>query len=86
MYHSRIMTDTPQWIWHAEDGGYFEYKLGAACVTLQRRPVYCDRGHWMGKVFGIDDIDEADSFPRYYMDETRAKDEMREWLHWRLKA
>lgn len=75
-----------KWVWHAEDGGYFEYILGRHSVTLQKRPPYCDRGHWMGKVFGIEDIDQHDSFPRYFMDETRAKDEMREWLHWRLKA
>jgi len=63
----------------------WEYRLGASFVTLQARPPYCDRGHWMGQVFGVDDIDSADSFPRYFMDEKRAKAEMAAWLHWRLK-
>jgi hypothetical protein len=45
---------------------------------------YCDRGRFVGKVFGVPDIDGADSFPRYYMDIDRAKLEMAEWLDWRL--
>lgn len=54
-------------------------------VWLQPRPSYCDRGHWSGNVQGIGSIDEADRFPRYYMDLDRAKAEMEEWLEWRLK-
>lgn len=54
-------------------------------VWLQPRPTYCDRGHWTGNVEGISSIDEADRFPRYYMNLERGKAEMQEWLEWRLK-
>lgn len=66
------------------------YSIGAAVVTLETRPPYCDRGHLMGKSFGyvgnvedVPDIDAADAFPRYFMDEERAKAELADWLHWR---
>lgn len=58
---------------------------GNAHVWIERRPAYCDRGHFCAKVEGIPDIDGADSFPRYFMDLERAKSEMREWLAWRLR-
>lgn len=74
-----------QWTYNAADRCH-EYRVGHAMVTLEARPAYCDRGHWIGKVFGIDGIDSGDSFPRYYMDEARAKLEMSEWLHHRLKS
>lgn len=68
-----------------EFSGYWQFEIDGACVTLQRREPHCDRGHWVGKVFGVEDIDEQDGFPRYYMDEQRAKDELQDWLRWRLK-
>ena len=73
------------WEWIEGPPGYWSYKLDGAEVTLKKRQAYCDRGHWDGMVFGVPDIDFQDSFPRYYMDETRAKLELSEWLHWRLK-
>jgi hypothetical protein len=54
-------------------------------VTVEPRPVYCDRGHWVGKVHGVPDVDGQDAFPRYYMDLSRAKLELADWLEWRLK-
>lgn len=50
---------------------------------LEKRPGWCDRGHWK---FGCElpEINDADSFPRYYMDVTRAKLEIIAWLNWRL--
>jgi hypothetical protein len=57
--------------------------MAGAEVTLEPRPAYCDRGHWYGKVFGIE-TDHQDGFPRYFMDLERAKAEMAEWLTWRL--
>lgn len=53
-------------------------------VTLEPRPVYCDRGHWIGKCHGVTDLDGADAFPRYYMDCDRAKAELADWLKWRV--
>jgi hypothetical protein len=64
----------------------WEYRLGDSMVTIERRPSYCDRGHFIANVFGVADIDGADSFPRYFMDLERAKLEMAEWLEWRLSG
>lgn len=51
---------------------------------LQKRPYYCDRGHWSFNVDGIPDMDGADSFPRYYMDLEAAMCEVADFLNWRL--
>ena len=72
------------WYFNDQDN-YWQCALGHARVTIERRPPYCDRGHWIAKVFGIADIDHQDGFPRYYMDLERAKAEMAEWLDWRQR-
>lgn len=56
-----------------------------AWVQIQHRPHYCDRGRYIAVVEGIGSIDQADEFPRYFMDLDRAKAEMSEWLGWRLR-
>ena len=56
-----------------------------ARVYLMPRPHYCDRGHWYAVVDGIGNLDDADAFPRFYMDLDRAKQELAEWLAWRLE-
>lgn len=71
---------------HSEAHGCEVYAIGAAFVTLEPRPHYCDRVHWIGKVFNVADVDDADSFPRYFMDRERARAELKDWLHWRLKV
>jgi hypothetical protein len=72
--------------WHFDTAlECWAYRLEGSFVTLEPRPHYCDRGHWIGKVFGVADIDSGDSFPRYFMDEKRARAELAAWLHWRLK-
>jgi hypothetical protein len=48
-----------------------------------RRPAYCDRGRWAVNA-NLGDLDGADGFPRYYMDEKVAKAETEAWLRWRL--
>lgn len=55
-----------------------------AVVYISPRNSYCDRGHWQAHVDGIPSIDHADSFPRYFMRLSVAKQEMGEWLAWRL--
>lgn len=81
------MKDSPSREWFFfPDWNCWVYRIGHSYVTLAKRNAYCDRGHWSGQVFGVDDIDHADSFPRYFMDEKRAKAELAEWLHWRLKV
>jgi len=80
-------TVIPECVWtYVPEWKTWEYRIGHARVVLGKRNSYCDRGHFDGKVFGVDDIDDADSFPRYYMDEARAKAELADWLHWRLKV
>jgi len=71
---------------YSPDWRCYVYRIGHAYVTLGKRNAYCDRGHWDGKVFGVPDIDWQDGFPRYYMDERRAKAELAAWLEWRLKV
>jgi len=74
-----------EWTYH-EDWRCHVYRIGRAYVTLAPRNSYCDRGHWDGKVFGVEGIDWQDGFPRYYMNERRAKRELADWLAWRLKV
>jgi hypothetical protein len=69
--------------WIEQDG--YQTIQGREChITLERRPRYCDRGNWLAKLFPSGEfareIDEADRWPRYYMDETRAKLEVEAWL------
>jgi hypothetical protein len=64
---------------------HFELRIEGATITIEARPGYCDRGHYIAKVFGIPDIDGADSFPRYYMQLHRAFAELYEWLVWRTR-
>ena len=58
-------------------------------VWMQKRPGYCDRGHYIAHVepafgAGIEfTIDEADHWPRYFMDFDRMVAEVRDWLEWR---
>jgi len=56
---------------------------GVTVGSLEQRPHYCDRGHWWFKC-DLPDLDEADGFPRYYMDEIAARDEIAAFLYWRL--
>lgn len=64
---------------------------GKACyITLEPRPVYCDRGNWVAKISTRHDVpqearlelglDGQDGWPRYFMDESRAKAEIDAWL------
>lgn len=58
-------------------------------VWIQKRPGYCDRGHYIAHVepapgVGIEfTIDEADHWPRYYMRWETMLSEIRDWLDWR---
>jgi len=65
-------------------GEYWDIKINGTCVaSLEKRPYYCDRGHFYVKCF-LHDLDESDGFPRYYMDESVAKQETEKFLKWRL--
>jgi hypothetical protein len=76
-------------IWTKRDR--YEEIAGKECfITLESRPRYCDRGNWIAKIFPSGklacEIDEADGWPRYYFDETRAKLEIEAWLIKRKQA
>lgn len=73
----------PQWT-YSEEYKTWEWLSRGVFASIQPRPHYCDRGHWIARVSGLGDIDNSDAFPRYYMDLERAKVEMSEWLEWRL--
>lgn len=73
--------------WITKEIGFAPWQeiAGRECVvTLEPRPAYCDRGNWIAKVFPTGELalsmDDADAFPRYYFDETRAKLEIEAWL------
>lgn len=71
--------------WICAKDGVWWYHSGECSVWINKRPTYCDRGHFMSNTQGSLYIDEADSFPRYFMDLERAKLEMKEWLKWRIQ-
>jgi len=64
------------WVLHAE----------GALIVIAPRPGHCDRGRYVVTVSGLGDIDHADGFPRYFMDLERAKQEMTDWIAWRLRT
>lgn len=71
--------------WTLDEYGTLNLRKGRAHVWIEQRPPYCDRGHFIANVMGIPTIDHQDAFPRYYMRLDVAKQEMAEWLDWRLK-
>lgn len=75
--------------WELLEG--YEMIHGKACfITLEPRPVYCDRGNWIAKLFPSGllerEIDHSDGWPRYYFDKERAKLEIEAWLEKRGQA
>lgn len=71
-----------QWTEHR---GYWSIAGEHYEVTIEPRPSYCDRGHWIAKVFplsesGMLNFDSQDGWPRYYFDFTVAKSECGAWL------
>lgn len=53
-------------------------------IWIERRPHYCDRGHYIAKI-AAPDIDGADLWPRYYFDLERAKSECEDFVKWRYE-
>jgi hypothetical protein len=79
--------------WEIDEYGCHNLHVDNVHVWIEKRPAYCDRGHYVAKVNGIFDpvtginsIDDGDAFPRYYMNLDRAKAELEEWLQWRLRS
>jgi hypothetical protein len=56
-------------------------------IWIEKRPPYCDRGNFLAHValkadgdwLGLG-LDEQDGWPRYYMREETAKQEIEDWL------
>lgn len=59
------------------------YVDGVMRAWLQKRPHYCDRGHWQVNA-DVPHMDGADGFPRYYMRYGVAKAEAEAFIAWRL--
>lgn len=77
-----------------EQGQFHEWWLKGKIhhVWIQKRPDYCDRGHYIANIErapGINplkySIDNSDAWPRYYMDFDRMVEEIRAWIKWREK-
>ncbi len=91
-----ITNEAAQWLsdnidraeWRECEGfdGLIELYIGVVLLAwVQRRPTYCDRGHFQA---GIEfspgnPIDAADGMPCYYMRLDVAKQEVRDKLLWR---
>jgi hypothetical protein len=74
-----------QGVWTEQDGVQ-SLRVEQCEIILEPRQRYCDRGNFIAKIFPIPgsdldrDLDEQDAWPRYYMDEKRAKLEIDAWL------
>ena len=57
---------------------------GEVFAWIQKRPLYCNRGHWQANIALPMDLDDQDGFPRYYMKLKTAKREIKLFLLWRI--
>lgn len=76
-----------EWTTNRQYPDLVEFKLdGVLLAWIQRRPAYCDRGHWLGQIeFSPGNpIDAADLNTTYYMRRAVAKQELRDKLMWRV--
>jgi hypothetical protein len=78
-----------EWRVHAEIPDLHEaYVRGVMVGWIHKRPHYCDRGHWQASIevtFANEtNLDFADAFPRYFMRFSTAKQEMEDFLRWRI--
>ena len=71
-----------------EHPGWWSVEAEFCRVTIEPRPVYCDRGRFIAKVFPSGDFslsfNEQDGWPRYYFDWDRMMAEIDAWLDCRL--
>lgn len=75
-----------EWIDNPKYDGLIEFVLEDRILAwIQKRPSYCDRGHWQGQIeFSPGNpFDAADGGIHYYMRLEVAKQELREKLLWR---
>lgn len=78
-----------EWVWlgNPQIPNLYELwdtKTDRMLAWIDRRPGYCDRGHWRAGIECVPSLDEHDEFPRYFMRLRTAKQEIVEFLSWRL--
>lgn len=82
------LIEDAEWIESQEYSGLLDLRAGDGTLLawIQRRPSYCDRGHYQGQLEYSpgNPFDAADGQPQYYMRLEVAKQELREKLLWRL--
>lgn len=82
------MIEDAEWIESKEYSGLLDLRAhdGTLLAWIQRRPSYCDRGHYQGQLEYSpgNPLDSADGGLHYYMRLDVAKQEIREKLLWRL--
>jgi hypothetical protein len=63
---------------------FFEVEGRDCTITIEPRPLYCDRGHWIAKLHPrgdfASDIDGSDGWPRYYFGWEAMTSEIAAWL------
>ena len=63
---------------------YIEIKLDKGSITIEKRPMHCDRGRYIAKVYSdcvkTFYVDRADMFPRYYFLLDTCLSELDLWL------
>lgn len=83
------LIEDAEWSENEEYPGLHELWILSQDILLawvQKRPTYCDRGHWQGQIEYSpgNPLDAADGGLHYYMRLQVAKDELRSKLLWRL--
>lgn len=76
------LPSTPGWMHVAHHGSWIDV-VGRCCrVSLEPRPTWCDRGHFVAKLDAGPElhIDGHDGWPRYYLDFDRAMAEVIAWI------
>ena len=64
-------------------GTYLEITTELVQITIEPRPIYCDRGNFLVKAFPRSPlivIDREDGFPRYYFGVLACVDEIKMWM------
>ena len=81
----KLTTEPLQGVWTEQDGVQ-SLRVEQCEILLEPRHRYCEHGNFIAKIFPIPgteldrSLDVQYVWPRYYMDETRAKLEIDAWL------
>jgi len=72
--------------WIADNYGGYTLSVYGIRLSIEPLPSHSPRGHFWGNIEGLPAISAADGFPRFYMKLQRGKNDLREWLLWRLNC